>query len=146
MDVDMGVMRAWRTMTSQAVVTALALSLAFAACKKTEDKAADPPKVDTTTTAPPSGSAPSGSAPAATPPAAADGLPEECARHKAFADRFATCEKLAPDVRAGVKSSWVMMTRSLAGYDKMSAADQATAKANCTKAADALKMFEKDCP
>jgi hypothetical protein len=124
-------------MMTKFLAVAIALSLAFAACKKKEDKVADPPKTDTTTTAP-SGSAP---APAATP-----GLPEECARHKALAERFGNCEKLAPDARAGVKSSWAMMTRSLAGYDTMSAADQATAKQNCTTAADALQAFEKDCP
>ncbi|MDQ3334553.1 MAG: hypothetical protein M4D80_05290 [Myxococcota bacterium] len=123
------------------IVAALALSCAFAACKKKEDKAADPPKADTTTTAPPPGSVQP-----TPPPAPVGDLPEECARHKASADRFGSCEKLPADVRAGVKSSWAMMTRSIAGYDKMSADDQATAKKNCAMAADALKAFEKDCP
>ena len=118
------------------LLAVLALSLAFTGCKKKEDKVADPPKVETT--------APSGSAPTA--PVAAGGLPEECARHKALAERFGACEKLAADVRSGVKSSWAMMTRSLAGYEKMSADEQAAAKKNCTTAADALMAFDKDCP
>ena len=110
------------------LLAVLALSFALTACNKKEDKPADPPKT----------------APVPTAPVAEDipGLPAECAQFKALADRLGACEKLAPDVRQGIRSSWMMMTKSL----KMGGEDEATQKANCTKAADALKTLEKDCP
>jgi hypothetical protein len=127
----MGVVGAWRVMTK--LLAVLALSLLLTACNKKEEKVADPPKVETTT--------PAVATPPAAPAAAGD-LPEACAKFKALAEKLGACEKLPDDVRQGVRSSWTMMTKSL----KMGGEDAATQNANCTKAHDALKMLEKDCP
>ena len=143
MDVEMSVMRSCRSMKKfQAVVTALVLSFAIAGCKKKEEKAAEPPKTDTTAPAT-TGSA---ATPPATPPAAAvTAMPDECQKLKDLVDKVATCEKLPPETRDGMKKSWDLMTQSLKDWDKMGADNQATVKKSCTQAAETMQMVAKDC-
>lgn len=146
-------------------IIAMSTTLGVAGCKKKQDDAA---KTDTTTTAKPAegtstttptpdpakpadGTTPAtgttadpakpadGTTPATGTTAAAGDLPAECAEYKTVMEKLATCEKLTPEAKTTLKTSFDEQSKSWQNMSGMAEDSKKAIIASCKQAVEAAK-------